>query len=209
MRFESVQLFIDEAATDATAFEAGVNAALAALPGLRRHHLGRNLEGCWGAGSHTLDLEWDDGAPVADSAALLASVPGFGRADAVTYQRLGGGVRDPQLQGGIWRTLLLRVRPEVDAAQVADLEHDLLRMPAYMRGIRNWNLGRVTSDSRWTHVWQQEYAEVGDLLGEYLVHPFHWGFVDRWFDPEFPEWTVEVQLCHAFCPLRDTLLGRR
>lgn len=206
MRNETVQLFIEG---DADIASAGLRAALAAVPGLRRFHLGRNLEGCWGAGSHTVDLEWDESAPVADSAGLFAGIPGFVRADAVSYNAIGGGIRDPQLQGGVWRTLLLRVRPEAGADQVAALERDLLRMPDYMAGIRNWNLGRVISDSRWTHVWQQEYTQVGDLLGEYLVHPFHWGRVDRWFDPEFPEWTVDSQLSHAFCPLESSILGRR
>lgn len=206
MRHETAQLYF---AAAAPAVDADLHALLVGLSGLRRYHLGRNLEGCWGAGAYTLDLEWDDAAPALALEALLAALPGFTRADAVTYASIGGGVREPQLSGGIWRTLMLRARPEADAGRVAALERDLLRMPDYMRGIRNWNLARVTSPSRWTHVWQQEYRELGDLLGEYLVHPFHWGRVDRWFDPEFPEWAVDSQLSHAFCPLETSLLGQR
>ena len=81
MRNETVQLFIE---TDADAASAALRAILAATPGLRRFHVGRNLDGCWGAGSHTVDLEWDAAVPVADAAQLFAGVPGFARPDAVT-----------------------------------------------------------------------------------------------------------------------------
>jgi hypothetical protein len=32
-----------------------------------------------------------------------------------------------------------------------------------------------------------------------MLHPCHWGEVDRWFDPEDPEWLVDPLLCHSFC----------
>jgi hypothetical protein len=205
MRRDTTQLFF-------SASDSATETALAAIaqrwPGLRHSQLGRNIEGSWGAGTFTWDLWWDDGAPTQNIAAQLAQLPGFERADQVTYTTFGGGLREPALQGGIWRTLLLRVRPEAPRQHVAALERDLLRMPAYMAGIRNWSLGRVTAPSAWTHVWQQEYAQLGDLVGEYLLHPYHWGWVDHWFDQEFPDWTVSNELCHAFCPLGASLLSR-
>ncbi|MCQ4438476.1 hypothetical protein NO135_26060, partial [Clostridioides difficile] len=69
-----------------------------------------------------------------------------------------------------------------------------------MPGIRNWRLSRIETPGAWTHVWQQEFAYVGDLLGEYLMHPYHWGWVDRRFDAESPAWPVDA-ISHAFCPL--------
>ena len=204
---ETVQLHV--AAGADTAVENAIAAQSKALPQLRHWQLGRNLEGSWGAGTHTLDLQWE--ATASTAALQIESIEGIGAADRIVYQPLGAGVRDAGLENGIWRTLLLRARP-VAAEQVRALEQDLLRMPLYMKGIRNWRLSRVVNDSRaandgnWTHVWQQEYAELGDLLGEYLVHPFHWGWVDRWFDMEFPEWTVD-RISHAFCPLPGSILN--
>jgi len=201
MWHETAQLHLAPGA-DPEALEAELRRRARGLPGLRRLSLGRNLEGSWGAGDYTLDLCLaDDGLQTAS----LLQLPGVAQVDRVAYRRLGGGQRAPGLQGGIWRTLMFRVRPQVDLGRVAALERDLLRMPAYMAGIRNWQLSRVCSDSAWTHVWQQEFAAVEDLLGEYLSHPFHWGWVDRWFDPEFPEWTVE-RIAHAFCPLAASIL---
>ncbi|MFZ6048354.1 Dabb family protein [Pseudomonas sp. CR3202] len=160
---------------------------------------GRNLPGCWGAGDFSVELRG------ADSASLEA-LPGVARVDWLSHAPIGAGKRAPGLSGGVLRTLLLRVRADVPASQVESLERELLAMPDYMAGIRNWQLGRVTSGSSWTHVWQQEFAEVGDLHGEYLLHPYHWGWVDRWFDPAFPEWTVEA-ICHAYCPLPTSILA--
>lgn len=204
MWHETAQLYLDPGA-EPGAFEDELQRRVQSLPGLHHFNLGRNHEGSWGAGDYTLDLCFASSAFQAATAASLAQLPGVSRADRMAYRRLDGGLRAVGLQGGIWRTLLFRVRPQQDPGHVAALERDLLRMPAYMAGIRNWQLSRVCSDSAWTHVWQQEFASVDDLLGEYLTHPFHWGWVDRWFDPEFPEWTVEA-IAHAFCPLAASIL---
>ncbi|MDH4554106.1 Dabb family protein [Pseudomonas sp. BN417] len=204
MWHETAQLYLDpDAGPGEVADELQRRAQ--GLAGLKYFSLGRNLEGSWGAGDFTLDLCFASNAFQASTATSLAQLPGVSRVDRVAYERLGGGQRAVGLQGGIWRTLLLRVRPHRDPGHVAALERDLLRMPAYMSGIRNWQLSRVCSNSGWTHVWQQEFARVDDLQGEYLIHPFHWGWVDRWFDPEFPEWTVEA-IAHAFCPLATSIL---
>ncbi|MEM5277772.1 Dabb family protein [Cupriavidus taiwanensis] len=177
------------------------------LPGLHRVALGRNLPGSWGAGDYTLDLQFKPappGAP-ADASGLAAALDDIATVDHVAYRAIAGGTRADPLHDGVWRTLMFRVRPEAPPWQMHALEQDLLRMPAYMPGIRNWRLARVLSPGPWTHVWQQEFAGADDLLGEYLMHPFHWGRVDRWFDPEFPEWTVEA-ISHAFCPLATSLI---
>ncbi|MBB3009063.1 Dabb family protein [Cupriavidus alkaliphilus] len=178
------------------------------LPGLHRVALGRNLTGSWGAGDYTLDLQFttDSSGAQADAAGLAAALDGIATVDHVAYRAIAGGMRASQLRDGVWRTLMFRVRADAPPWQVHALEHDLLRMPAYMPGIRNWQLARVVSPGTWTHVWQQEFTGTGDLLGEYLMHPFHWGRVDRWFDPEFPEWTVEA-ISHAFCPLATSLIA--
>lgn len=204
MWHETAQVFLEPGAEPGEVAQA-LEHRVRCLAGLEYFSLGRNIEGSWGAGEFTLDLCFASAAFQASAATGLAQLPGVARVDRMAYERLGGGQRAVGLQGGIWRTLLFRVRPQQDSGLVASLERDLLRMPAYMAGIRNWQLSRVRSDSTWTHVWQQEFARVEDLQGEYLTHPFHWGWVDRWFDPEFPEWTVEA-ISHAFCPLATSIL---
>lgn len=204
---ETVQVFLQEGA-DLNAAQTALHRLLEAAPGLADWHCGRNLEGCWGGGQFTVDLQWHANAD--KPAPEFSALPGFASADAVCYQTVASGQREPALRQGIWRTLLLTVRDGVPAAEVATFEQELLGMPRYMAAILNWRLARVTTPgSRWTHVWQQEYAAIDGLMGEYLLHPYHWGWVDRRFDPEFPEvWVVDTRLCHVFCPLENSIIAR-
>nr|WP_057925106.1 Dabb family protein [Burkholderia ambifaria] len=206
MRHDTAQIYVS-AIDDAGAFERALRDAAHALPGATRVALARNLEGCWGAGGYTLDVLRGERATVqATDFTALSRVPGVVRIDGAACRAIGGGLREPALRDGVWRTLMLRVRPEAGEARVRDLERELLRMPAFMPGIRNWRLSRSVAPGGWTHVWQQEFAHVGDLLGEYLLHPYHWGWVDRRFDAESPDWTVDA-ISHAFCPLASSLLA--
>ncbi|WP_175762985.1 Dabb family protein [Burkholderia ambifaria] len=206
MRHDTAQVWV-AATGDAGAIERALRDAAHALPGASRVALARNLEGCWGAGDYTLDVLRDERATDrATDFTALARVSGVVRIDGAACRAIGGGLREPALRDGVWRTLMLRVRPQADDARVLELERELLRMPAFMPGIRNWRLSRIATPGAWTHVWQQEFAQVGALLGEYLLHPYHWGWVDRRFDAESPDWTVDA-ISHAFCPLASSLLA--
>jgi len=111
--------------------------------------------------------------------------------------------------GGVYRALLLRVDPAVDAVTIADFERELASMPRYISTIAAWQLSRVDTaigTSPWTHVFEQEFTDVDGLLGPYLMHPIHWGVVDRWFDPETTDVIVRDLLCHSFCELTTPVL---
>lgn len=102
----------------------------------------------------------------------------------------------------IKRTLLLRVRPGTPDGIRARFEADLTAMPAHITAIRSWALSRVDTarqpSAPWTHVWEQEFIDPDGLNGEYLLHPYHWTHVDRWFDAEIPNAIVEPAIAHLF-----------
>jgi hypothetical protein len=102
----------------------------------------------------------------------------------------------------IKRTLLLRVRPDASTAAREQFQADLAAMPEHISTIRSWRLSRVmgtgTYRERWTHAWEQEYASLDGLTGEYMTHPYHWTTVDAWFDAEVPDHIVEPELAHLF-----------
>lgn len=110
--------------------------------------------------------------------------------------------------GTVYRTLLLRVVPDADPGIVARFEEELRMMPLYVNTITAWQLSRVdeaVGASLWTHVFEQEFTDVGGLTGPYLMHPIHWAVVDRWFDPECPDVIVRDRVCHSFCALPGPL----
>ncbi|MFZ1164204.1 Dabb family protein [Mycobacterium sp.] len=112
----------------------------------------------------------------------------------------GSPTRDDD--GTVYRTLLLRVSPEVSTDTVARFEGELRSMTRFIPSIRAWQLSRVDDaigDSQWTHVFEQEFNDVDGLIGPYLMHPIHWAVVDRWFDPECPDVIVRDRLCHSYC----------
>ena len=104
--------------------------------------------------------------------------------------------------GAVYRTLLLRVEPNIEAATVARFEADLRALPGYVSSISAWQLSRTTHTvgaSEWTHVFEQEFSDADSIAGPYLMHPFHWSVVDQWFDPECPKVIVRERVCHSFC----------
>ncbi|MBF6161960.1 Dabb family protein [Nocardia cyriacigeorgica] len=108
----------------------------------------------------------------------------------------------------IYRALLVAVDPETDPAQVARFEAETAAMPEYIHTIGASQLSRVHSGTGWTHVWEQEFADLSGLTGPYMTHPYHWAHIDRWFDPERGT-KIVTRLCHSFGTLDAALLPPR
>lgn len=144
---------------------------------------------------------------VAESSDAVHSVHG---ADYRTMDPTFEGTCNGNRRASIYRALLLRVTPGTNAHTTHRFEADLLSMPKYIPSIVRWRLSRVTDafgPTAWTHVWEQEFTDVGGLLGEYMDHPVHWGIVDRWFDPECPDIIVRDRVCHTFCEIDSSILS--
>lgn len=135
---------------------------------------------------------------------------GVARSDSAFYRHGRHGVAAPGLATGVYRALLLSVDRPVPAETLNRFEAETVRMPHYIPAIRNWRLSRVIEargERRWTHVWEQEYAGLDGLMGPYMLHPYHWARIDRWFDPECPDWMIDTRLCHSFCSFGRGVLG--
>lgn len=178
------------------------------------------LEGSFNAGDLIWHLQFADAAAQRACTAqahwreriepLLADRRRIVRVDGALYESGRGGARRPDLRQGIYRVALFAVDEHAPAAAVEACEADLLTMPEHLPTMLNWTLSRASSAAgsrRWTHVWEQEYAEAKALLVDYMIHPVHWGYVDRWFDPECPERIVDPVLCHGFCALPSSIVA--
>ncbi|OBB72561.1 Dabb family protein [Mycobacterium sp. 852014-52144_SCH5372336] len=144
----------------------------------------------------------DEWSSVATTFNSILDRPEVGRVNGATYT--GDVVAARDISATVYRTLLLRVQPDTDGAAVARFEDDLRLLPRYVNSIASWQLARVESAvgvSEWTHVFEQEFRDLDGLTGPYLMHPIHWAYVDRWFDPECPEVIVRDRVCHSFCAI--------
>ena len=200
---------------DRDAAAADLRALAGAIPELRASHAGVHLPTVvaprgMGADAVTWDLVLDADAPHTPGD-LLADPVAHRLAGAVTVAvELGldpvAGRRVPTPAPLVKRTLLLRVRPGVAPDVLARFESDVAEMPEHIATIRSWALSRVTGTGRFTHAWEQEYASLDGLTGEYMLHPFHWTTVDAWFDPEVPDHVVDPELAHLFASYAGPVL---
>jgi hypothetical protein len=120
--------------------------------------------------------------------------------DSMLYAADFADTRRVPGRSGIWRCLVMAIEPFARSEDVQQLKRDLLLMPQHISTIGNWALGQVVSaegQRPWALVWEQEFADVAGLEGEYMTHPIHWGVVDGWFDPECPQRIVDPLLIHA------------
>jgi hypothetical protein len=214
-------LHLDPATTDGdrAAFERDLGEIGERVPGVTHSHLGRHLEGTVGGGDYTWDLAfasagscppWEEQLRVGGHAALFDRM--IKRVDSVQFPSTEVTIVDPGMHDLVKRTLFLEVSRDASPEQVDRFDHILMGMPKYIPAIRNWACHRVddvapTGPRRWTHIWEQEYADISGLRVDYMMSPYHWGFVDGWFDSESPHHIVEQGVVHVFCGSAGSLLA--
>ncbi len=198
---------------------AELEAVVAGLPDevscVRRVHLGKHIPGQVGAGHYTWDtlIAEGDVRAVLEAPSLRALLEAgnvIERLDPVAFEPQKMGIAEPDISKGLKRTLLVRLLPETPPEIVAQFERDILGMPEHIHGIRNWAFSRPDPSlcpTSWTHVWEQEYLDQSGFDADYMMHPYHWGLVDGWFDPECPQRIVDPDFAHALCPAATTILG--
>ena len=120
------------------------------------------------------------------------------------------GSKPGGLNKGAYRTLFLSVNQAPNEAAVAKFDAETYMMGVYIHTIKNWQVSRVkeAGGSRpWTHVWEQEYEDISGLHGAYMLHPHHWGHIDRWYDPECTDYMIDTFLCHTFCNFDGSMIA--
>jgi hypothetical protein len=182
----------------------------AAATGARHQLVEPTLPGVRNGGDILVHLRFDtedQWRSVETDFAATLNDPAITRVNGVCYP--GEASRNGAQTGTVYRALLMRVLPGTDGQIVARFEDELRLMPRYVKTITAWQLSRVdepVGTSQWTHVFEQEFTDVDGLMGPYLMHPIHWAYVDRWFDPECPEVIVRDRVCHSFCPCEAPVL---
>jgi Stress responsive A/B Barrel Domain len=184
--------------------EALVGLGAAVAPVMEGNFNGGDLSAVW---SFADDAGYRAARPAIDAALAGAGVV---RVDSCFFVTGQSGVSEPGLATGVHRTLFLCADHNATDERVAQFEAEMVQMAQYIPAIRNWRLSRVSEaggELPWTHVWEQEYAGIGGLMGPYMLHPYHWAFIDRWFDHECPDWLVNLRLCHSFAMYGKAVLS--
>ncbi len=139
---------------------------------------------------------------------MLGDATRVSRVEHVVFA--GGACGGTSPARGLYRVALFCANRSPTADRLARFASETSAMPRCVRSIRRWQLSAPlhASGSRpWTHVWEQEYDDLAGLNGPYMLHPCHWGEVDRWFDPEDPDWLIDPVLCHTFCETSGPVIG--
>lgn len=164
------------------------------------------LEDKAGAG----DVVWSRIVPDGSEPPPERSLPaGMRVLDSVPVVPLASS-RVPLEGARLLRTLLVRVRREVDVADVEKMESSLVAMPRHIVTIRSWSLSRLDREATaagWTHLWEQEFAEPRGFR-PYMGHPYHWTGVERWFDPEIPGRIVDAE-AHYLSPVPGAVVSEQ
>jgi hypothetical protein len=190
--------------------ESALNAAAKPGGNVVRSMLNPTLPDVYNGGDYIWHVQFADlpayrtwqGARGKAAEAVLADKGLVSNVESAAYEGGKSGSKSGGLDAGTYRTLFLNVNqaPSEDAVKRFDFE--TYEMGVYIPTILNWQVSRVLegSGSRpWTHIWEQEYKDLSGLLGAYMLHPHHWAWIDRWYDPECTDYMIDTYLCHTFC----------
>ncbi|MBM3949763.1 MAG: hypothetical protein FJ312_11120 [SAR202 cluster bacterium] len=197
----------------------------AKVKGVLKVWAGRNIPG--GGWDWILDSAYDGYTGILDSRKhpyakeLRRFYPGGAdqvveRTAATFFKPWRQAIPEPRIRNCIKRTLVIRVIPTASPKLFREFEERLAQMPVYIKGIRNWVLSHdlenhelprsKTGPDRWTHVWEQEFQTMDGFKNDYMTHPFHYGVVDPYFDPDGPICVAKGHL-HTYYEMPSTILG--
>jgi len=97
----------------------------------------------------------------------------FRKYESVAYQGGLSGGRPVKLSRGVYRTLIMTVKPGTSLQAIAQFDKELAGMPRYISSIKNWQLSHATEASgsrQWSHIWEQGFADMETML-DYLKTP--------------------------------------
>jgi hypothetical protein len=180
----------------------------------------RTSPGVWNGGDLIWRSEYRDEAHYREAeqsvrfretaAAVLANPARARLVEHVVFASGVSGGASPRR--GLYRVALFCANRDPSPDRLARFANETTAMPRLVTAIRRWQLATPlhASGSRpWSYVWEQEYDDLAGLVGPYMLHPCHWGHVDRWFDPEDPDWLIDPLLCHSFCETSAPVISPR
>ena len=217
--FKLTKLITAAEGADRSKLEAALNSAANAT-GVVRSMLNPTYPNVYNGGDYIWHLQFNEEAAYrawqADPAggkaidAVIADPSQVKLAESAAYEGGRSGSKPGGLNKGAYRTLFLSVNKAPNQAAIDKFDAETYMMGVYIHTIKNWQVSHVkeASGSRpWTHIWEQEYEDISGLHGAYMLHPHHWGHIDRWYDPECTDFMIDTFLCHTFCNFDGSMIA--
>ncbi|MCI8425574.1 MAG: Dabb family protein [Adlercreutzia sp.] len=99
------------------------------------------------------------------------------------------------------RILFFSIREDADPEMVAKMEAHMNDMADHVPGLRNCKFARVVESEgsdEWDYAYECDFDEPMSFLGKYMSTPFHFLYVDKFFEPACGEWSVNMNLCTPY-----------
>ena len=99
------------------------------------------------------------------------------------------------------RILIFSLLEDADPVMVAKMEANMNGMTEHVPGLKNCKFAKIVesagSDS-WAYAYECDFDEPGSFLGKYMTTPYHFCYIDKFFEPACNEWIVNTNLCTPY-----------
>lgn len=99
------------------------------------------------------------------------------------------------------RLLFFSIREGADPAMIEKMETVMNDMCDHVPGLRNCKLAKVIESEgtdEWAYAYECDFDEPMTFLGKYMATPFHFLYIDKFFEPACGEWVVNTNLCTPY-----------
>lgn len=150
------------------------------------------------------DQEAYEQAKSTDSwAALLGLLDDGSLISACEFAAYGEGalLLQEKERSGCHRVLMFDLIDDPDPAMVTKMESVMLDMADHVPGLLNCKFARVVEASGthdWKYAYECDFDDPSTFTGKYLTTPFHFCYIDKFFEPACAEWVVNPDLRTPF-----------
>lgn len=99
------------------------------------------------------------------------------------------------------RVLIYAIVPDAKPEMLEKMESIMPDMPNYIPGLLNCKLARVEEYSgtmKWAYAFECDFDDPMTFLTSYNFRPYHWSFIDKFFEPSCEEWVADPNLCTPY-----------
>lgn len=130
---------------------------------------------------------------------------------AYEYAAFGNDIENfSDRHAGCHRLLIFHILPDVPEERIRKMKENIVRFPDYVPGMVSCKIAKVVESSGsmdWNCAFDVDFELPGDYLGWYLHSPYHWAYIDRYFEPSSCDFCIDPHLCSVYCQSDSSFLS--